>query len=91
MFTKWIILLLPVFNREEYKMITLREAMKLCDISNDEFVYLRRKGQIFLSEYTHITGGRIREKYDMKKTMVQHITPYFSFGEYLGLLFTITE
>jgi hypothetical protein len=91
MFIKWIISLSPVFNREEYNMITLREAFKLCDISDDELIYLRRSNQIFLFEYTHITGKRIREKYDMRKTMVKHITPYFSFGEYLGLLFTITE
>ena len=73
-------------------MITLKEAFKICDVTNDDMVYLRNNGNlIHLSEYKFLTGKKVRDTYDMRKTLVSNITPLFSFGDYLGLLFTIKE
>lgn len=71
-------------------MIDLYTAMKLTNLfqSNDT-VHLRRKGQMFKSEYEILTVNDIKNKYDMRRTKVTKICPYFCCGEYEGLLFTI--
>lgn len=69
-------------------MITLIAAFKLCGIRDDEVFFLRNEG---VSRHWHIpmTGREARNKLDMKKTMVIHISPAFSFGEYEGMEFEI--
>ncbi len=70
-------------------MISLKTALKLIQITNSEIVYFRKKNQIFKSEFEALTEEDILNKYDIKKTKVIEILPYFDCGEYEGLLFTI--
>jgi len=49
-------------------MIDLYTVMKLTNISEDEVIHLRRKNQIFKSEYQLLTGREVINKYDMRKT-----------------------
>ena len=69
-------------------MITLIQAFKLCDIRDDEIVYLTKHGKSYYFPYIY-TGKEVREKYDMKHTLVTMIRPRFNFGEYEGMGFTI--
>lgn len=70
-------------------MIDLYIAFKLCNISDDEIIHLRRENQIFKSEYEVLTGKQVKNKYDMRKIKVIEIIPYFLCGDYEGFLFTI--
>ena len=71
-------------------MITLKEAMKLTDIQDNELCYLRNKGNDkYRGEY--LTGKEIRNKFDMKNTFVTKIIPRFSFYEYNGIEFEIVS
>lgn len=72
-------------------MIDLYTALKLVNAldSDEEIVHLRKSGQIFKSEYELLTVKEIKNKYDMRKTEVIEMLPYFSCGEYEGFLFTI--
>lgn len=72
-------------------MIDLYTAFKLTDIGETEIIHIRRKNQIFWSEYEHTSGREVVNKYDMRKVKVKEIRPLFRFGEYEGLLFTIKE
>ena len=70
-------------------MISLKTALKLIQITNSETVFFRKKYQIFRSEFEELTEEDIINKYDLKKTKVVEILPYFYCGEYEGFLFTI--
>lgn len=72
-------------------MIDLYTALKLVNAfdSEKEIVHLRKKDQIFKSEYELLTVKQIKEKYDMRKIKVIEICPYFCCGDYEGFLFTI--
>lgn len=70
-------------------MVTLREAFNLCKIKDDEVVFLRNSEETSLLTHTPILGRKIRNKYDMRKTMVSDISPHFVCGEYEGFAFTI--
>lgn len=70
-------------------MISLKTALKLIQITNSETVFFRKKYQIFRSEFEELTEEDIINKYDLKKTKVIEILPYFDCGEYEGFLFTI--
>ena len=72
-------------------MITLKEAMKLTDIKDNELCYLRNKGD---DKYNSkiLTGRNIRDELDMKNTFVTNIKPRFTFyGEYNGIEFEIVS
>lgn len=69
-------------------MISLTQAFKLCHIRNDEIVYIVRPKDASNFPRIH-TGRAVREKYDMKHTIVTGIDARFSFGEFLGMEFTI--
>lgn len=72
-------------------MITLKEAIKLTDIQDDELYYIRNKGSD-KHDGKYLTGKNIRDKFDMKNTFVTKITPRFSFyGDYNGIEFEITS
>lgn len=73
-------------------MIDLYTALKLINIfdSEDIIVYLRTKN-LFEIEYEVLTVRRIKEKYDMRKTKVNEMIPYFPDGDYKGMLFTIEK
>ena len=72
-------------------MINLKTALKLTDIADNEKVYLRHAGQIFFSEYKHLTKKEITNKYDLQRTIIVEIRPLFYCRDYAGLLFTIKD
>lgn len=74
-------------------MIDLYTVLKLINAldSDEEIVHLRRKEQIFKSEYELLTVRQIKNKYDMRKTKVVEILPYFCCGDYNGFLLTIED
>lgn len=66
-------------------MINLKEALKITKIAEDEVIYIRKEG---FSKYDVdiVTLKEVRNKYDMKNTMVTSIQPRFdSDGEYCGM------
>ena len=69
-------------------MITLTQAFKLCHIRDDEIVYIRPENETRFYAQSYL-GKEVRDKLDMKHTMVTGIDVRFSFGEYLGLEFII--
>lgn len=70
-------------------MITLKEAMKLTDIQDDELCYIRNKGSD-KHDGKYLTGRNVRDRLDMKNIFVTKITPRFSFqGDYNGIEFEV--
>ena len=69
-------------------MITLKEAMIVCDVKTDEVVYIIQNVRP-LPRTTPMTLREIRNKYDMKNTMVTRISPYFCCNEFEGMAFEI--
>lgn len=70
-------------------MVTLKQAMSLCRLRDDELVSLIRDGQ---TRYDAVwfSGRKIREVFDMRRVYVVHIDADFSFdGTYEGFLFTV--
>ena len=54
-------------------MITLKQAIKLLDLTDDDAVYLcKQRHQSFATRYTI---KEIRNKFDMKNTIVKKIYP----------------
>lgn len=71
-------------------MIDLYTAFKLTKIGDNEIVYLKDKDQPYRGEHKILNGKEVKEQYDMRKTKVIEIGPYFSFeGDYEGMMFTI--
>ena len=71
-------------------MITLTKAFKLCQIRDDEVVSLVRAEEIGKGWPSYLyTGKEVRNRLDMKATMVVRIRPRFEFGEYEGMEFVI--
>lgn len=68
-------------------MVTLKEAIALCNIRENEVVYLKQDDE--LSMAIPITLSQIRAKYDMKNTMVFNIKPHFCCEDYVGMEFGI--
>lgn len=55
-------------------MVTLKEAINLFDLKDDDIIYLvKRRHETFVEP---LTIRKIREKYDMKRTMVLKIYPF---------------
>ncbi len=74
-------------------MITLKEAFALCNINDDEFVYLKNiEAKYFQDDGYCYRGKTIREKLDMKKIKVHKIDLVFEhFGyNFKGIQFIIT-
>ena len=71
-------------------MITLKQAFRLCEIRDDEIIWLRPKGTA-RHWATPYTGQEIRKKKDMKRIKVLHIHIRFCFGEAEGFEFEITD
>lgn len=69
-------------------MLTLKQAMNVCHIQDDELVYLRPRGANRYA-YDFYTGKQIRNKFDMKKVKVCGITVRFSWGEFSGMEFEV--
>ena len=73
-------------------MITLSEAFKLCAIRDDECVMLKAASDTYrwpVAPNPIYTAAQIRKRFDMKRIHVHRISPWFSFGEYEGWLFTV--
>lgn len=71
-------------------MITLKEAIKLAKISDREIFYLRKENA---NKYDAeiFTLKDLRDKYDMKNTMVVSIQPRFLDGDYCGIEFEVKK
>ncbi len=70
-------------------MITLKEALKLAKVRDDEVVYLHFKGD---DDYRFIimTAEEIKKKYDLQAVKVLTIAPHFTCGDFVGMEFEIT-
>ena len=70
-------------------MVTLSHAIRLCDVSHDDVIYLSTVSNP--REHHICSMKQVCEKLDMKSICVHRICPYFSFyGEYKGLRFFVT-
>lgn len=78
----------PKYHIDLYTALVLTNSF-----TNDEdLVYLRKKTDT--SEYSPsiiLSVREVKEKYDMRKTKVVNMRPYFCGEEYNGMLLTITE
>ena len=72
-------------------MISLKEAFRLCRIDDREVVHLCDNPEGSAIWSWPITGKEIREKYDLRNTIVTEIRPYFCMGEFEGVLFIIKK
>ena len=70
-------------------MVTLKEAIALCDIRENEVVFLRKDGESYLTTIP-MTLKEIRNKYDMKRTMVSKISPHFCCEDFKGMELAIS-
>lgn len=68
-------------------MITLKEAFKLCRIEDREIVHFRDRMENEQTPGFLVTGKGVKEKYDMKNTLVTAILPRFCCGEFGGFTF----
>lgn len=74
--------------------VDLYTVLHMTDIfdKDRELVYMRRDDDMPTNRPTIIaTVSAVKKQYDLRKTKVVHITPYFQCGDYEGLLFTVTE
>lgn len=79
-------------------MVTLKEAIALCDVRENEVVYITKQTEycdIHLQKKTELlttpmTLREIREKCDMKNMMVCLIKPHFCCGDFEGMEFKIS-
>lgn len=71
-------------------MITLKEALKVTKISEDEILYIRKK-ETEKYQVEILTLKEIRNKYDMKNIIVTGIQPRFLCGNYHGMEFEIKK
>lgn len=76
----------------------LYTALKFIDsLDNDNrMVYLRKEDSPLCGIYKYkpdsiLTVKQVKEKYDMRKTKVIRIDPYFCCHEYEGLVLTVTK
>lgn len=69
-------------------MISLKEAIKLTKISDEEICYIRKENT---GKYDAkiVTLQDIKNQYDMRNTMVISIRPRFSDFDYSGIEFEV--
>ncbi|MCI8843255.1 MAG: hypothetical protein HFF08_03990 [Oscillospiraceae bacterium] len=72
-------------------MITLKEAFKLCRIDDREVVHFCDSVEQEKMWSWPMTGKEVREKYDMKNTIVTSILPHFCCGEFKGFSFVLRK
>ena len=72
-------------------MVTLKEAFKLCRVDDRQVIHLCDSVEMAQMWSRPMTGKEVREKYDMKHTMVTAIFPHFCIGEFEGFTFVITK
>lgn len=72
--------------------IDLYTALALTDTTCDnDIVYLRTSKSDIRRPETIMTLRQVKEQYDMRRTIVTKIEPYFNCGEYEGILFTVKK
>lgn len=71
-------------------MITLKEAIKLTKLSDDDICYIRKEGES-KHDAKIMSVKEIRNKLDMKNTEVVGILPRFSEFDYCGMEFIEEE
>lgn len=71
-------------------MITLKEAVNITKIEDDEILYIRYDGESRFDSQSY-TGKKLRDTFDMKNTKVIHILPRFMCGEYIGMEFILIK
>lgn len=71
-------------------MISLKEAVKLTRIKDDELVYVKYAEESELSVKIY-SLSELRNTFDMKNTAVIYISPYLMCGEYVGMEFILIE
>lgn len=70
-------------------MITLKQALKVCDIRDNELVCIRERT---LTEFPlFLTGKGVRDRYDLRRTKVERLRPRFVCGEYEGWILQVKE
>lgn len=69
-------------------MISLKEAIKLTELSMSDICFLKNEGGN-RHDMQILTVREITNTFDMKRTMVTRILPRFSSFEYEGVEFTI--
>ncbi len=72
-------------------MVTLKEAFRLCRVDDRQVIHLCDSVEQAQMWSWPMTGKEVREKYDMKHTMVTAIFPHFCIGEFEGFTFVITK
>ncbi len=70
-------------------MITLKEAFKLCRINDGEVIHLCDSVENARCWSWPMTGREVRNKYDMRNTMVTAIIPHCSDFEFNGFTFIL--
>lgn len=71
-------------------MITLKQAIQVTKLEDDEICYLRKVESPSMLDSKLVTVKEIRNKYDMKKTKVIGLKPKFALdGDYRGIEFEI--
>lgn len=72
-------------------MVTLKQAIKLLDMREDEIIYLRSPRQD-KPPYLRYSVKQIKEKFDMKHTYVSKINPYhYLYSSDINWEFTIKQ
>lgn len=72
-------------------MVTLKEAFKLCRVDDREVLHLCDNLEYEKMWSVPMTGRQVKEKYDMRNTLVTAIVPHFCFGEFEGFTFVIRK
>ncbi len=72
-------------------MITLKEAFKLCGVDDREVIHFADSLDSANLWSWPLTGQEVRQKYDMKNTLVTAIRPHFCCGEFEGVTFIIQK
>ena len=72
-------------------MISLREAIKICKIEDDECVMVLINGADprNLDKHRIMTGEEIKKRFDIRRLMVHRIEPWFVCNDYEGFKFVI--
>lgn len=71
-------------------MISLKEAFKLCRVDDDEVIFLSDSIEHSVSFSVPMTGKEVRNKYDMRNTVVTAIVPHGYYG-FDGFAFIIKD
>ncbi len=72
-------------------MLTLRKALKLCQLSKDDVIYLRNNKIRIRINLASMSVQEAKEKYNVRTTIVTAINPHFQHGQFDGFIFSIKK